>query len=74
TTEEEGQAPIALPIETQIDKAKLYDSLGKLVDIIVDDTSDPGYQVSTIIDLTADEPAIARKGKGWEEAEQWLEA
>ena len=74
TTEEEGQAPIALPIETQIDKAKLYDSLGKLVDIIVDDTSDPGYQVSTIIDLTADEPAIARIGKGWEEAEQWLEA
>lgn len=73
TTEEDGQAPIALPITGDIDKAKLYDSMGKLVDIIVDDTSEPGYQVSTILDLTADTPVIVRKGKGWEEAEQWIE-
>jgi tRNA threonylcarbamoyl adenosine modification protein (Sua5/YciO/YrdC/YwlC family) len=73
TTEEEGEAPIALPIEHQVDKARLYDSLNKLVDIIVDDTSDPGYHVSTIIDLTADQPVIIRKGQGWEQVEKWFE-
>ena len=73
TTEEEGQAPIALPITGNIDKAKLYDRLGKLVDIIVDDTSKPGYQVSTIIDLTEDQPEIVRKGKGWEAVQQWID-
>ena len=50
----------------------MYDSLGKLVDIIVDDTSDPGYHVSTIIDLTTDEPVIVRKGQGWEQVEEWF--
>ncbi|VXD22964.1 Sua5/YciO/YrdC/YwlC-like protein [Planktothrix serta PCC 8927] len=73
TTEEDGQAPIALPIEGHIDKAKLFDGLDKLVDIIVDDTSDPGYQVSTIIDLTNDQPIIVRKGQGWEQAQEWFE-
>jgi tRNA threonylcarbamoyl adenosine modification protein (Sua5/YciO/YrdC/YwlC family) len=73
TTEEEGQSPMALPIEGLMDKAKLFDGLDKLVDIIVDDTSDPGYQVSTIIDLTTDEPIIVRKGQGWEAAQEWFQ-
>jgi tRNA A37 threonylcarbamoyladenosine synthetase subunit TsaC/SUA5/YrdC len=36
------------------------------VDIIVDDGSEPGFQVSTILDMTNEEPAIVRKGLGWE--------
>ena len=51
-----------LPIE----KAELFDALKKQVDLIIDDDSDPGFAVSTIIDLTADEPVIARKGLGWD--------
>ncbi len=66
TNEQEGQAPVALPIEGNIGKAELFDSLEKLVDIIVDDTSDPGYQVSTILDFSSNEPLLLRKGKGWE--------
>jgi tRNA threonylcarbamoyl adenosine modification protein (Sua5/YciO/YrdC/YwlC family) len=53
-------------------QTELFDRLDKLVDIIVDDGSEPGYQVSTILDLTASEPAIARKGLGWEEAATWV--
>jgi tRNA threonylcarbamoyl adenosine modification protein (Sua5/YciO/YrdC/YwlC family) len=59
--------------EAQIDisQAQLFDRLDKFVDVIVDDGSEPGHQVSTIIDLTA-EPEIVRQGKGWEEAAIWV--
>lgn len=55
------------------EKARLFDSLDKLVDIILDD----GYpnlqtEVSTIIDLTGKEPEIIREGLGIQEAESWL--
>ncbi|MUL36118.1 L-threonylcarbamoyladenylate synthase [Gloeocapsopsis dulcis] len=53
-------------------QVELFDRLDKLVDIIVDDGSEPGYQVSTILDFTESEPAIARKGLGWEEAASWV--
>ena len=68
--DEQGRA---LTGETQsnISRVELFDSLDKLVDLIVDDGSEPGYEVSTIIDLTTDSPAIARKGKGWEEVAAW---
>lgn len=56
-----------------VGKAELFDSLQKLVDIIVDDGSDPGNQVSTIIDLTQDEPQIVRRGLGWEAVAGWAE-
>ncbi|NEP03775.1 MAG: threonylcarbamoyl-AMP synthase, partial [Okeania sp. SIO4D6] len=36
------------------------------VDIIVDDGSDPGYQVSTILELTGQEPNLIRQGLGVE--------
>lgn len=54
-------------------KAELFDQLEKLVDIIIDTGEDPGYQVSTIIDLTGDDPIAVRKGSGWDEVADWLE-
>lgn len=55
---------------TNVSQAQLFDRLDKLVDAIVDDGSQPGSEVSTILDLTA-EPEIVRRGKGWEEAAAW---
>ncbi|GAB4332746.1 MAG: L-threonylcarbamoyladenylate synthase [Leptolyngbyaceae cyanobacterium] len=51
---------------------ELFDSLEKLVDVIVDDGQDPGYQVSTILDMTSGEPVVVRKGLGWEAIEAWV--
>ncbi|NJK37188.1 MAG: threonylcarbamoyl-AMP synthase [Oscillatoriales cyanobacterium RM2_1_1] len=73
TNEAEGEAPTALPIDGNIGKAELFDSLEKLVDLIIDDTSDPGYQVSTILDLSTPQPELVRKGKGWESVAELLE-
>ncbi|MEB3336506.1 MAG: L-threonylcarbamoyladenylate synthase, partial [Leptolyngbyaceae bacterium] len=56
------------PTDQPIDKAELFDHLDKLVDVIIDDGSEPGYQVSSILDLTADEPILVRQGLGWEAA------
>ncbi|MGL5080890.1 MAG: L-threonylcarbamoyladenylate synthase [Microcoleaceae cyanobacterium] len=70
--EQEEQALTSAPISGDIGKAELFDSLGKLVDIIIDDTSDLGYQVSTIIDLTEPNPVLVRQGKGWEAVADWL--
>jgi tRNA threonylcarbamoyl adenosine modification protein (Sua5/YciO/YrdC/YwlC family) len=49
-----------------LEKAELFDALDKQVDIIIDDGSEPGFAVSTIIDLLDDEPVIVRKGLGWD--------
>ncbi len=49
----------------------LFDRLEKLVDIIVDSGLEPGYQGSTILDLTGDEPALVRRGLGWDAIEGW---
>lgn len=67
TSDEEGQAPVTREMDGSFGKAELFDSLDNFVDVIVDDTSDPGYQVSTILDFTQTEPVLIRKGKGWEE-------
>ena len=56
----------------ELEKAKLFDALDKSVDLIIDDDSDPGVEVSTILDLTTSEPVIVRRGLGWEEVESWL--
>lgn len=58
-------------IET-VSQAELFDRLDKLVDVIVDDDAEPGYQVSTVLDLTGEEPIITRRGLGWEEAAAWM--
>jgi tRNA threonylcarbamoyl adenosine modification protein (Sua5/YciO/YrdC/YwlC family) len=55
-----------------LESARLFDALANVVDIIVDDGSVPGVEVSTILDLTGDEPAIAREGALREELRAWL--
>lgn len=55
-----------------LEKAKLFDTMDKLVDLIIDDSSAPGVEVSTILDLTTEEPIVIRKGLGWEEVENLL--
>ncbi|MBD2741840.1 L-threonylcarbamoyladenylate synthase [Coleofasciculus sp. FACHB-1120] len=54
-----------------LEKAKLFDQVDKLVDLIVDIGSEPGDGVSTILDLTGEEPVIVRRGLGWEAATAW---
>ncbi len=51
---------------------ELFDCLKKMVDVIVDSGTEPGFQVSTILDLTTQEPSVVRKGLGWEEAANWV--
>ena len=58
-------------IASHISQVELFDRLDKLVDVIVDNGSEPGYQVSTILDLTGSEPIITRRGLGWEKAAAW---
>jgi len=55
-----------------LEKAYLFDALENQVDIIIDNQVDPGFQVSTILDFTADEPEVARQGLGWQKVEKWL--
>jgi len=57
------------PILSRVD---LYDHLDKLVDIIIDTAEEPTYQVSTILDLTNEEPVTIRRGLGWEAAATWV--
>jgi tRNA threonylcarbamoyl adenosine modification protein (Sua5/YciO/YrdC/YwlC family) len=54
-----------------ISRFELFDQLDKLVDVIIDDGSEPGYQVSSILDLTSEEPILVRKGLGWEAVTAW---
>ncbi len=70
TEDEDGQA-VSVE-ESNISQVELFERLDKLVDVIVDNGSEPGYQVSTILDLTGEEPVITRKGLGWEEAAAWI--
>ena len=54
-----------------VSQAELFDRFDKLVDVIVDDGSEPSNQVSTILDLSGNSAAIVRRGLGWEAAAQW---
>lgn len=65
--DEEGDFPTM-----GVEKARLFDALDKLVDIIIDSGVEPGFEVSTIIDLTDNEPIIVRQGLGWEELDNWM--
>lgn len=51
---------------------ELFDCLDKLVDAIVDTGEEPTSQVSTILDLTGEEPIMTRRGLGWEVAAAWV--
>ncbi|MGB5959787.1 MAG: L-threonylcarbamoyladenylate synthase [Coleofasciculaceae cyanobacterium] len=55
-----------------IEQAQLFDEFDSLVDIIVDDGSEPQTQVSTILDMTSSEPVMVRQGLGWEAATTWM--
>ncbi|WP_310481266.1 L-threonylcarbamoyladenylate synthase [Chamaesiphon sp. VAR_48_metabat_403] len=55
-----------------IEKARLFDRLDKLVDIIIDDGSEPGMEGSTMLDMTIDPPEVIREGLGWAEVAAWL--
>ncbi|MBP0000666.1 MAG: threonylcarbamoyl-AMP synthase [Cyanobacteria bacterium SID2] len=61
---DDGSTPIpTMAVGQTLDKAELFDRWDKLVDLIIDDGSEPGYEVSTILDLTEDNrPKILRKG------------
>jgi tRNA A37 threonylcarbamoyladenosine synthetase subunit TsaC/SUA5/YrdC len=58
--------------QDQLSQAELFDRFDKLVDVIVDNGAEPTYQVSTILDLTSDEPVMVRRGLGWEAAATWV--
>lgn len=63
-----------LEIDSQsvLSKVELFDRLDNLVDIIIDTGEEPTPQVSTILDLTDEEPIITRRGLGWEAAAAWV--
>ncbi|HIK56928.1 MAG TPA: threonylcarbamoyl-AMP synthase [Synechococcales cyanobacterium M55_K2018_004] len=47
-------------------KNDLFDHLEKLVDIVIDDDLPIQFEVSTVLDLTREEPVAVRRGLGWE--------
>lgn len=55
-----------------LETARLFDDLDHIVDLIIEDGSAPGSEVSTIVDFTSDQPDIVRQGLGWPELQQWL--
>ncbi|MBW4669582.1 MAG: threonylcarbamoyl-AMP synthase [Cyanomargarita calcarea GSE-NOS-MK-12-04C] len=64
----------ALEVEAKagMTQVELFDRLDSLVDVIVDTGEEPTYEVSTILDLTLDQPMITRQGLGWEAAQGWV--
>ncbi|GAB4459021.1 MAG: L-threonylcarbamoyladenylate synthase [Elainellaceae cyanobacterium] len=58
---------------SHISKPELFDRFDKLVDLIIDDDSRVGHQVSTMLDLTGEEPILLRKGLGIEAVAGFVE-
>lgn len=58
--------------EQILSRVELFDRLEGLVDVIVDTGEEPSYEVSTILDLTGEEPMMIRQGLGWERATAWV--
>lgn len=52
-----------------LEKARLFDALENLVDIIIDTDAEPGFKMSTILDFTGAQPSLVRKGLGWDALE-----
>ncbi|MEM1239845.1 MAG: L-threonylcarbamoyladenylate synthase [Cyanobacteria bacterium P01_H01_bin.26] len=57
--------------ETYLSRYELFGALEKKVDLIIDSEAEPSYLASTILDMTADEPVILRKGLGFDAVEQF---
>ena len=51
----------------------LFDRLDKLVDVIIDNDTDSGSYTSTILDLTDNDPALVRRGMGWDAIADWAD-
>jgi tRNA threonylcarbamoyl adenosine modification protein (Sua5/YciO/YrdC/YwlC family) len=51
---------------------ELFDCFDHLVDIAIDSDVEPPGVMSTIVDLTGDEPEIMRRGQGWEVVEEMI--
>lgn len=64
--------PVRLDLEPRLSRVELFDRLDNLVDVIIDTGEEATYEVSTILDLTGDEPMITRRGLGWEAATNWV--
>jgi tRNA threonylcarbamoyl adenosine modification protein (Sua5/YciO/YrdC/YwlC family) len=69
----------ALAVEEELESPKmaesrfeLFDCFDNLVDITIDSDMEPLGVMSTIVDLTGDEPEIIRRGQGWEVVEDLL--
>ncbi|NJM20168.1 MAG: threonylcarbamoyl-AMP synthase [Richelia sp. RM2_1_2] len=60
--------------QESLSRVELFDRMENLVDVIIDTGEQPGYQVSTIVDMTEEQPVIIRQGLGWEQAAKWIEA
>lgn len=65
--------PLSRKVSEHPSKVELFDCLESMVDVIVDNGEEPGYQTSTILDMTEDEPIVVRRGLGWEAVELWAE-
>ncbi len=59
--------PEAAP-DRPVDKMTMFDTLEKLVDIVIDDDRPLAYEVSTILDMEGDDARMIRQGLGWEAA------
>jgi tRNA threonylcarbamoyl adenosine modification protein (Sua5/YciO/YrdC/YwlC family) len=70
--DEEDNEHFGLDLELKLSRVELFDRLDKLVDVIIDTGEEPTYEVSTILDLTGDEPTITRRGLGWEAVTAWV--
>ncbi|MEM8829494.1 MAG: L-threonylcarbamoyladenylate synthase [Cyanobacteria bacterium P01_G01_bin.19] len=66
--DEDGEYPTM-----NVEKAYLFDALENQVDIIIDNSIDPGFKVSTILDFTTNEAKVVRQGLGWQEVEEWID-
>ncbi|MBD1856377.1 MULTISPECIES: L-threonylcarbamoyladenylate synthase [Leptolyngbya] len=69
---EDETVPLKVRDPENLSLPELFDSMDRLVDVIVDTGQEPTQLVSTILDLTNDEPEIVRKGLGWETAADWV--
>ncbi|MEM8640147.1 MAG: L-threonylcarbamoyladenylate synthase [Cyanobacteria bacterium P01_G01_bin.54] len=55
-----------------LERMRLFDALDPWVDCIIDTDRDPGFDVSTILDLTTEPPEVIRQGQGWQTIERLL--
>lgn len=69
----------ALALEEEFESAhvaesrfELFDGFDGLVDLVIDSDVEPAGTMSTIVDMTGDEPEIIRRGQDWETVENLL--